>query len=804
MYISWNWLGRHVNLEGLDPNEVGDLFTLKVAELEGVHHVGSGLNGLRTVLVKTVEAHPNSDKLSLVTVADGDTESTVVCGAPNAMSSVGKVAVLAPLGVTLPNGMEIGRAEIRGVVSEGMLASEKELGLSDDHGGILLFGAETTHGVALTEAIPVEDWVFEVDNKAITNRPDLWGHQGIAREIAMLTNRPFQPTEPSVSFGSNKCITVSVEDPELCPRYLCTKFEGVVVGPSPQWLQCLLRATGVRPISNVVDLTNFVMMDVGNPLHAFDARFVHDDALSIRCAQDGETITTLDEKTHQCTDETLLICDGKGPVALAGIMGGENSEIRADTTDVILEAANFQSRNIRRTATRLGIRTESSARFEKSLDPQAAQSAANLFTAMMLEIVDGCQVISPLIDLQAPTASLPVIPLDPAAVSERLGVEIPLARIREILMGLGFQLQDNSDGVIRVHVPSWRATKDIAIAEDLIEEVGRIHGFQNISPQAATVEVKKPMLSPKKQQERATRTYLSDGCGFHEHIGYSFVWRPILERIGAEIGNRLELANPISAELDRMRRSLVPNLLHAVEKNQRYFETFGLYELGRVFHPLDDQLPQQDRMVAWVWSDKKTDSLSATEDEFRALRGVVDGLLQRLGANELQWKRPETLDGTLQQAWLHPARSLILSSDSKEIGYLGYLHPRAQQNLGLNGSIRVAELNLDALVEMCDPQHAYTPLPKYPGISFDVSFEVDQSVTADTLLNAIQAGNDTPLLRECTLFANYHLDNGRKSVSFHLVFRSDEGSLTDQEINPYIETMIAHVTAQENAQLRGG
>jgi phenylalanyl-tRNA synthetase beta chain len=804
MLISWNWLKRHVDLEGLDPIEVGDLFTLKVAELEGVHAIGAGLEGLRAVLIQSVQPHPNSDKLSLVTVADGDQKQTVVCGAPNAKEGAGRVAVLAPIGCTLPNGMEITEAEIRGVVSKGMLASEKELGLSDDHGGIILLQDGTPHGVPFTEAIPVQDWVFEVDNKAITHRPDLWGHMGIAREVATLTGRTVTTTLPEVTFGNDERVSVTVSDPELCARYLCAYFTGVTIGPSPEWLQCLLRATGVRPISNVVDLTNFVMMDVGNPLHAFDARFVQDGHITVRRAQEGETATTLDGQEHPCNEETLLICDPKGALAVAGIMGGADSEIRDDTAEVILEAANFQARNIRRTATRLGLRTESSARFEKSLDPASAEAAARLFTSLMLELIDGCEVVSPLVDVAAPSQRVPVIHLDPNVVSERLGVDIPVARTREILMGLGFLVQDSSNGTLKVHVPSWRATKDVAIAEDLIEEIGRMHGYENIPPQAAQVTVKPPLLSPAKQQERSIRAYLSDGCGLHEQVSYSFVWRPILEKIGADIGGRLELANAISSDLDRMRRSIIPNLLHATEKNQRYFQEFGLYEVGRVFHPIEGELPCQDRTVAMVIVGKETHDQSELEEAFRSIKGVVDGLIARTGATQPTPDRPDPQNDALHSAWLHPARSLLLSIGDQAVGYLGSLHPRAKQQLGLTGSIHIAELNLDALLQSGVREHTYAPLPKYPGISFDVSFEVDQSVRADDIAQAIRDGANTDLLCDCSLFANYHLDSGRKSVSFHLIFRSNEGSLTDAQVNEHIESMVKHVTTALGAELRGG
>jgi phenylalanyl-tRNA synthetase beta chain len=806
MNISWNWLKRHIDLDGLDPHEVGDDFTLKVAELEGIHHIGGGLDAMRTVLVKGVENHPDSDHLSLVTVADGEKSQTVVCGASNARDAVGKVCVLAPEGCTLPDGFEVGLATIRGVQSAGMLLSEKEMGLSDDHGGITVFEPDTAHGVSLTQAVPIEDWVFEIDNKAITHRPDLWGHAGIAREIGLLVGRPLRSEIPEVTFGTDERIRVVVENPELCPRYLCTYFTNVTIGPSPLWLQCLLRAAGVRPISNVVDLTNFVMLDVGNPIHAFDARFVRGNTLIVRTASEpsGEVVTTLDGQERQCSEETLLICDAEGPVAIAGVMGGANSEIREDTVEVVLEAANFNAGNVRRTSTRIGLRTDSSARFEKALDPAFADHAARLFTSMMLTVVDGCQVTSPLIDVAAPSKSVLTIDLDPDAVSERLGVKVPIGRVRQILMGLGFSVQDRSGGFLKVAVPSWRATKDVAIPEDLIEEIGRIHGYQNIPPSAPRVDVKPPQLSASKNQERLARQYLSDTCGMHESVSYAFTWKPILEKLGADLSGRLELANPISAELDLMRRSLVPNLLSAAVKNTRFFHDFALYEIGRTFVPVDGELPVQDRFVGCVAVDSGTNKRDDSEERFRGMKGIAVGLLQRLGAPEPTFKRPEETDLSLQAAWIHPSRSVSVWLGDTCIGYLGLMHPRACQVLDLTSGVALAEINLDAVLKSDLIEPRYAPIPRYPGVQYDVSFEVAQSVTADQLEESIRSGCDTDLLQACELFANYHLDDQKKSVSFHLSFRSDKGSLTDTEVKPVVDGMVDHVCNALDAKLRGG
>ena len=801
MLISWNWLGRHVDLDGLSPEVVGHQFTLRVAELDAITEVGGGLEGVRTVRVESVEPVEGSDHLSKVVVQDGEKTLSVVCGAPNAPSAVGKVCVLVPAGTTLPDGKEITQATIRGVESCGMLASEAELGLSDEHEGIIVFDSGVEPGKAFTEAVPVHDWVWEVDNKAITHRPDLWGHRGIAREVALLVERPFKPQRNEPEFGQQDLLKVTVAAPELCPRYTTAYFTSVEVKASPQWLQCLLRATGIRPISNVVDLTNYVMLDVGNPMHAFDARFVAGNTIDVRRATDGEVIRTLDGQDRICTNDTLLICDGEKPVAIAGVMGGENSEIRDDTTEVILEAANFDPGSIRRTSVRLGLRTESSTRFEKALDPEAAEAAAKLFTELMVALA-GANVVSPLVDVRAPASPPSVITLDPKVVAARLGVDVSIGTIRQVLSGLGFDVQDRSSGELKVGVPTWRATRDVAIAEDLIEEVGRFHGYVNIPPRAPRVQVQRPNLSPAKTQERAAREFLSSVCGMNEVLSYGFTWRPMLERLGADGGGRLELANTISAEMDTMRRSLVPNLLKFAEENARYFDHYGLYEVGRCFEPVAGELPIQDRRASWVQVHPKGDA----EAIFRDAKGVLSGLLERCRAKPATYRRPTAEEIGWRSAWVHPQRSVVGLIDGQVVALLSILHPRAAEVLDdLKGVCTFGEVNLDRLVALGSVDHGFTPIPRFPAIRFDVSFEVAETVTAATLSDAIRTSlSDVDWLEGLELFANYHLGDGKKSVSFRLTFRASDRSLKDKAVNKATQKMIAAVSKQTNATLRGG
>ena len=478
MLISANWLSRHVDLEGVDFDELGKRFTLNVAELEDVHRVGA--QAAACVVGHVLEAvHVEGTHLNLCQVDTGDASPRqIICGAPN-IAAGHYVPVVLP-GQTLGE-LEVGERKVRGHLSQGMIASERELGLSDEHEGIMVLEGTPAPGTPLGELLAIEDVLFEIDNKSLTHRPDCWGHRGIAREVAALLGRPLKALEHAVTYTDARPISVTVEDPEACPRYLAVTIDGVTVAPSPFWIRVLLHRVGVRAINQVVDATNFVMLDLGNPLHAFDRREVKGDAIVVRRAGEGESFTTLDDAEHTLGPEDLLIGDAERGVALAGIMGGQNSEIRDDTTQVVLEAANFHPSIVRMTASRLGIRTDSSARFEKSLDPELALDASRAFCALLCELDSGARVTSALVDVKAPRPALPVITLPIDLVDRRLGIALGRETIVNYLERLGFGVSGD-ESVLEVSVPSWRATKDISIAADLIEEVGRSFGYDNIPP----------------------------------------------------------------------------------------------------------------------------------------------------------------------------------------------------------------------------------------------------------------------------------------------------------------------------------
>lgn len=633
MLVSWKWLGQWTDLSGVDPEAFAQRFTCTVAEIDAVHRWGFGLGEVLVADVVAVAPHPAADKLRLATVHLGDRTETVVCGAPDL--AVGLRVPFVPPGVKLPSGIEVKDGEVRGVRSPGMLASEKDLGLSDDNDGLLhLTGVTAPAGTPLPAAITLEDVLYEVDNKSITHRPDLWGQYGVAREVAAMLGRPLQPLDTEVALGSGDPLPVLVDDPAACLRYVCARVQGVQVGPSPVDARLLLRRLGVRPISNAVDATNLVMLETGNPLHAFDARQIRGNQIRVRKAQPGEQMQTLDGQLRTLTPADLLICDGEGPVAVAGVMGGLDSEIKDDTSEVVLEAAAFESAGIRKTAMRLGMRTESSARFEKALDPALAEVAARRFLRCLVQWSPGAQVTSGLLDA-GPFRSQPpqpvVIQTSTRYLRDRLGVsatEMPDAWIATCLEQLGFLVAVGAGDVqsLHVQVPSWRATKDIRQPEDLVEELGRHYGYGNIRSQAPLIPSRPPYLPPDKRLASHLRQVLSLGQGLTEVQLYAFDHESSRKRLGLDEGSlpRLEVKNEIAADHKYLRRSLIPNLLACIEGNLLRGDGVtpaakGLvvahYELGRVFLPVaahavgpdDDSglpplahLPESDpRRAAW-------------------------------------------------------------------------------------------------------------------------------------------------------------------------------------------------------------
>ncbi len=795
MLISTRWLSRHVDLTGVDLQELANRFTLNVAELEGVHEVGTGLDGV--VVGHVLEVHPIEGARVQRTVVDTGPHGRrqIVCGAPN-------VAAGQYVPVVLPGhkigDLEIREAEVRGVLSSGMIASEKELGLSEEHEGIMVLDGTPEPGAPLAQAVDVHDVLFEIDNKSLTHRPDCWGHRGVAREVAAILGRELKPLDLEVAFTSDRPLAITVEDQKACPRYTAVTLDGVTVRRSPLWMRLLLGRVGTRAINNVVDATNFVMLDLGNPLHAFDGRQIGGGQIVVRRARPGESFVTLDGQRRALEPRDLLIADAERGVALAGIMGGLDSEIQDDTTSVVLESANFDAGVVRATAQRLGLRTESSARFEKSLDPRLSEDASRAFCRLLQQLDANVRVTSALMDVAAPLPEPPVIELRVQRVEARLGVKLGEERIADYLRRLTFGVEQVGEGVLRVAVPSFRATKDIAIEADLIEEVGRSFGYDHITPAPPTIQLARPHPNAHKRFERAARAYLTLTGGFDEVVTYSFAFDPLLERLGARPERRIEVANPISAEMPALRTDLGPNLLGVLEKNAREVDSIRVFELERVFRcPADPAgLPVQPVTLGGLVAETRAPEGA---DLFFALKGYVLGLSRAVERAPLR-----LVQGGVGHPWAHPVRQARLFAGEREVGYMAEAHPLTLHQLDVGHRAALFEIDLDAWRDTPVAAPGYKPLPRFPAVFRDFAVVVPGDAPAEVVREAIISAAPE-LVRDVVFQSVYRgqgVPEGHKSMAWSVTLRRDDRTLTEPEVRATEEAIWRALTERVGGRPR--
>lgn len=803
MKFSLQWLNRYVDLSDVDVAHLAERFTLSVAELEGYKEVGTGLNTVIVARIESCEQHPNADRLRVCQVNDGsDALRTIVCGAPNARA--GLVTALA-LPDSKFNGFKIKVAKVRGVESSGMLCAPDELGLGEGHDGIWALPSQLQPGTPISEVMPTHDTIFEVDNKSITHRPDLWGHYGIAREVAGLLGKPLRPLDVDVAFGKEKAPSVSVNDNEACPRYTAIKIDGVKIAPSPLWMQVLLHRCETRAINNLVDTTNFVMLELGQPLHAFDAREIKGAQIIVRRAHHDEKVVTLDGKERSLVEEDLLICDAEKPVAIAGVMGLQNSEVKEETTTLILEAANFTPEVVRRTSTRLGLRTEASARFEKSLDPSYPKLGALRFARLVQDMCPEAQVISPFAD-HWPQPPQPItIQTSVAYINHRLGTHLSGDQVRAYLESVAFEINNLDGDRMVVNVPSFRATKDVSIQEDLVEEVGRLFGYDNITPTQPAVEIAKPYRHPMRTLQRKVRTILSGSSGFYETRNYSFDSEPLLDRIGRSSTKTLALENPLSSEQIHLKTSLIPNLLAAIERSIAHCEQLKVYEIGRIFEALSneessltpDRLPHQPFMLAGaIWRKEgggvARSSLgsdwSHSDRAYFELKGICEDLTEQLNTQVL-FKHS---DGG-QPVWMHPARcAQVFTQTGIAIGYIGGLHPDVVEGTSLGDYCAFFEWNLDTLDTLALTYGEYEEIPRYPAVSYDLSVIVPEAVNYEQIETLVyQAHKSWVKDMSCvSIYRGNPIPEGQKSVTIQMHFQDHNATLEMDKVNKVVDRLV--------------
>ncbi|MBL9078605.1 MAG: phenylalanine--tRNA ligase subunit beta [Planctomycetes bacterium] len=802
MKLSLRWLSRHVDLTGLEPKQILADLTMSTAEIEGLERFGDGLECLVVGHVRQCERHPDADKLSVCQVDLGAAGGVVqiVCGAANV--AAGQRTVVIRPGDTLPaqggkGALKIKASKIRGVESNGMICSEAELGLAEAAPGILVLPADAPIGARFVDVLHVQDWVFEIDNKSINHRPDLWGHYGFARELAAIYGRELKPPVVPVPFPvEGRSVAVEIRDRDACPRYCGLVIDGVVAGPSPHELRWQLAAVGQRAINLPVDLTNYVMLDLGQPMHAFDARHVGTGPIRVRRARDGESITTLDGHKRKLTAQDLLICSGDKPEALAGIMGGEGTMVEAATTTLFLESANFHAATIRRTSMRLGLRTDASARFEKAQDPANAELAVHLFVDLLRRYCPSAKPLGPLVDPAGFRYEPKRIVLRRARLHQKLGLALEDPRVLGILESLEFGVTVTAAG-FEVAVPSFRATKDIAIEDDLVEEVGRMFRYDNIPEVPLRGVIEPPVRNEELFLQRRLLEVACTDLGCSEVYNYSFVPDAVVDACGAAAHAYVLVENPTAPEQSRIRRHVLPSLLASAVPNLRQHAEVRLCERGKGYHPEmadEHQLPHEVHELAFVWTRRDG------AHPFGELREAIAALLARLGyPAELQrvWHGKD-------QPWVHPHRAVAIDRDGSPVGFVAHLHPAIARTMALPATTAIACLDVRALLANGRKIARYQPVPTFPPLPVDVALLVDEAVSVAQVAEFLRTVGKK-LVRDVQLFEVYRgerLPAGKKSLNFTVTLGADDRTLTDQDEGKYLGK-VREQAASIGGELRG-
>lgn len=709
MKISMNWISDYVDISGLDMEELAHSFTMSTAEIEEVTFKGRDIKNVVAGKILTCEEIPESKKLHKLTVDTGAEVVQCMCGAPNAKSGI--IVPFAKVG-GIVSGIEIGKAKLAGYDSFGMCCSAKELGISDDHSGLMILDENTKVGTDIKEILPIEDVIWEVDNKSITNRPDLWGHYGIAREIAAITGRELKdmPDSDLEQYNNLDKIPVQIDD-DRCTRYACMVFDNVTREQSNYEMQVRLFYCGMRAISFLVDLTNYIMLDVGQPMHAFEREGI--EKIVVRASR-GEKFTTLDNVTREVGAETLFICNNDTPIALAGIMGGLDSEVTENTKSIILESANFDAGMIRRNAAKLGMRTEASARYEKTLDSQYVIDALRRFVYLLLKDDKGARVSSGLTDTIRKPQREVSIKITKKYIDEYIGQELSLDRIVSILESLKFDVKVNGEE-LTVGVPTFRASKDISIKADIVEEVSRIYGFDNITPAPMSVPITALKVNNERETEYKIKCVLAESFGLSEV--HSYLWYDNKFNTESGIGNLegIKLLSPSAPELSDIRQEMAPTLLKFASENKKNFNEFGIFDVGSVAPIKNGKFFENKQLGILIASKKESEN-----DLFYRMKGIINQVLNitknvKVSYNVLEDKK----------SWMNPVKTAKVIVNETELGYITTLHPKIKANIDKKLNISIAEINLFELYKILYKEPVFSPISKYPEVSFDLSILVD-------------------------------------------------------------------------------
>ncbi|MBT4209823.1 MAG: phenylalanine--tRNA ligase subunit beta [Candidatus Komeilibacteria bacterium] len=809
MYLSLDWAKDWIKLpKDLETKQLALDFTMAIVEVEEVIERSANLKDIVVAKVSEVTKHPDADRLQVCQVDVGEKREQIVCGGTNL--SKGMLVAVAKVGSRVKwhgegDLVTMAKTKIRGVESNGMIAAAEEIGLENlfpqksDKEILDLSAMKLKVGDELAEALELNDTIIDIDNKSINHRPDLWGQYGLARELAAIYKLKLKDYPNFELKGKNETkLKVTVEDKDNCFRYLGLAIKNIKVEDSPWWLKKRLEAVGIRPINNIVDVTNYVMYELGQPMHAFDATHIEGAHIKVKQAGKGEKFVTLDGENRKLPEGALMIADAKKYVALAGVMGGQNSEISIDTSEVILESASFRAASVRRTATAVGLRSESSARFEKSLDPVMAGMAIRRAAELILELCPDAYIASNLVDIDNNPFKPITLEVSEELINNRFGLTIPTAEIKDTLHRLQFDLKYKAK-TFTIGVPSFRATKDISIPEDIVEEVARIYGYDNIKFELPKVNIDSPIVNLDYLAAKDIRRWLSLSQKYYEIYNYPFTNQAWAKKLGLELNNHLRVKNALSPEQVYLNISLLPNLLARAEENMRWYDEFKMYELERTFDKISKGtyqtdntrkkfLPKQDKYLVGVEVSKKN-----KEELFLSTKGMLGALMEHLNV-ELDFEESD-----LAYA------SIVYDIKYKDInlGQFGLLEDDLFDSGDNKVNVAFWQINFTLFLKYINKVKKYATLAKFPAVYRDMAVVVDKGLKwADLEAEIVKI---SPLIRHLEpfdVFSGKGIEEGQKSIAWHLEFRSNDRTLLAEDVDKLMDDILLILQKKFEAVLR--
>jgi len=806
MKVSLSWLKDYVPIQ-MDPADLAEALTMVGLEVESVSERYGYLDTVFVGRIDEITPHPKADKLRLCRVNTGPKQISVVCGAPNIQ--IGMLAPVALPGTEFPEGFVLERSLIRGQASEGMLCSEGELGLGNDRSGVMVLKPSLSVGVKLASALALSDAVFEIE--ITPNRPDCLSIIGVAREIAAIQKVRLKYPDFKLADKGNqisKRTSIQIEAPDHCPRYVARLIEDIKVKSSPYWLQDRLLSVGLRPINNIVDVTNFVLMESGQPLHAFDFDRLAENRIVVRTAGKGETFVTLDQKERVLDPEMLMICDGQKPVAIGGVMGGLNSEIEEGTTRVLLESAYFNPVSIRRTSKRLGLSTDACYRFERGVDPGGQIAAANRAAKLMAELGSG-RLISGLIDEYPNRQRVKSLKLSTKNTNRLLGTHLQPKEIAKLLKSIEFTIDPKApkkdDTVLKVTPPSFRV--DISRPEDLMEEVARLSGYNNI-PTTFPLMPATGRSAHKEIDLRHRMRQLMIGFGFRETVNYSFMHKQSADRLRLKPDDPrrklVDILNPLTEDQAVMRTSLVPGLLQTVHYN--FFQqtkNLKIFEIGKIFINEDPrQLPREPEILAAIWTGSRYEASwhdQVTDCDFYDIKGVVDALLKALQIDGIQFTQVPENECTYTRAG-YAAQILC---NNILLGLVGEIHPAVLENYDLKQTAFLFEVYLEHLAPLINDRRQSKPIPKFPAIFRDITVIINNDIETQKVVSEAQNQQDALVesLDLLNVFEGNPIPESKKSVSLRVTYRSSVKTLKDEDVTPIHQSIADRLVKAFKASL---